>query len=203
MGSMLVGMARGGIDIRNLGSGNAGGTNALRTQGLAFALGVIVIDIGKGVFVTAVIPGLDLPQVGLDPELSRVWLTLACAAGAVAGHVWPMWYGFRGGKGAATLLGTLIVLDASTLLPVMVVWLLTIVLSGYVGLSTIIASAAAPIYVGVTRLPEGEPLFVYCVVMAIYIGLSHRTNIQRMIAGTENRVVGAMLFRPRNKQIDE
>ena len=144
MGSMLVGLARGGIDIRDMGSGNAGGTNALRTQGLLFALGVVGIDIGKGVFATAIIPGLDIPLVGTDPGLSRAWLTLACAAASVAGHVWPMWYGFRGGKGAATLVGTLIVLDVSIILPVIVVWVLTIVLTGFVGFSTIIAAAAAP-----------------------------------------------------------
>ena len=101
MGALIVGRIRGGIDIRNLGSGNAGGTNALRTQGIVFAIAVVLIDVGKGAFSTAVIPGLDLPFVGIDPEVSRVWLVLACAAAAVMGHVWPIWHKFRGGKGAA------------------------------------------------------------------------------------------------------
>ena len=67
MGSLLVGRLRGGVDIRTMGSGNAGGTNALRTQGWAFALGVVVIDIGKGVLGAGVVPGLDLPFVATDP----------------------------------------------------------------------------------------------------------------------------------------
>ena len=68
MGSMIVGKLRGGVDIRTQGSGNAGGTNALRTQGVMFALGVIVIDIGKGAIGAGVIPGLELPYVAEDPE---------------------------------------------------------------------------------------------------------------------------------------
>ena len=80
MGSMIVGRLRGGVDIREMGSGNAGGANALRTQGVAFALGVIVIDIGKGVIGTGVIPGLELPFIATDPEVSRTWLTLCCAS---------------------------------------------------------------------------------------------------------------------------
>ena len=78
MGSMVMGHVRGGIDIRTMGSGNAGGTNALRTQGVLFALGVIVVDIGKGALATAIVPSLNIPLVGLDPEVSRVWLTMSC-----------------------------------------------------------------------------------------------------------------------------
>ena len=101
MGSMIVGRLRGGVDIRELGSGNAGGTNALRTQGFGFALGVILIDIGKGVIGAGLVPGLELPFIAVDPEISRTWLTVSCAGAAVVGHVWPIFHGFRGGKGAA------------------------------------------------------------------------------------------------------
>ena len=87
MGAMIVGRFRGGVDIRRLGSGNAGGTNALRTQGLVFAIGVVIIDVGKGAFAAGVIPLLNIPFVGIDPTISRVWLTLACGAAAVFGHV--------------------------------------------------------------------------------------------------------------------
>ncbi len=105
MGSLIMGHIRGGVDIRTMGSGNAGGTNALRTQGFAFALGVVIIDVGKGVIGAGIIPGLDLPFIGASPEVSWTWLTISCATAAVIGHVWPMWHGFRGGKGAATLIG--------------------------------------------------------------------------------------------------
>ena len=198
MGSMVMGRLRGGVDIRTMGSGNAGGTNALRTQGWAFALGVIVIDVGKGYVGTGVVPGLDIPWVGVSADVSRTWLTLCCAAATVIGHVWPVWHEFRGGKGAATLVGTLIVIAPAVLIPVLSVWVIVLVVSGFVGLSTMSAAIAAPVYLAVTRLPDGQPVFIYCVVMAAYIVFSHRSNIRRMRAGTENRVSRAMLFGKRH-----
>lgn len=203
MGSMIVGLVRGGVDIRTMGSGNAGGTNALRTQGMLFAFGVIVVDIGKGALATAVVPALDLPLVGFDPEISRVWLTLTCGAASVAGHVWPMWHNFRGGKGAATLLGTLIVLEPSLVLPILLVWVWVLILSGFVGLATIIASVSAPVFLAISRLPEDQPLFIYCAALSICMALSHRSNIQRMRAGTESRVARLMLFRRDRNPFDD
>ena len=195
MGSLIMGQIRGGVDIRTMGSGNAGGTNALRTQGFAFALGVVIIDVGKGVVGAGFIPGLDLPFIGASPDVSRTWLTISCATAAVIGHVWPMWHGFRGGKGAATLIGTLIVLSPSIILPVLLTWLLVLGLSGFVGLSTMCAGIAAPIVIAITQLPDQQPVFIYCAGMAMYLIFSHRSNIARMRAGTENRVSRAMLFK--------
>lgn len=195
MGSMVVGRLRGGVDIRQLGSGNAGGTNALRTQGWIFALGVVVIDVGKGVLATGVVPGMDLPFIGVNAEISRTWLAISCAAAAVIGHVWPIWHQFRGGKGAATLIGTLIVLAPPILAPVLGAWLVVLALSGFVGLSTMCAGLTAPVVIALTRLPDDQPLFIYCAAMSIYLIFSHRSNIRRMLDGNENRVTKAMLFR--------
>ncbi|HZD52839.1 MAG TPA: glycerol-3-phosphate 1-O-acyltransferase PlsY [Woeseiaceae bacterium] len=194
LGSMVVGRLRGGVDIRTMGSGNAGGTNALRTQGLGFALGVVVIDVGKGAIAAGVIPAIQLPVLGDDPAISRDWLQYACGAAAVVGHVWPMWHRFRGGKGAATLIGTLIVLAPALILPVLIVWAWVLTLFGYVGLATMIAGVTAPVWVGVTRLPDGQPLFVYCVALALFVLFTHRSNIHRMLAGTEPRNRSLMLF---------
>ncbi len=199
MGSMVMGRIRGGVDIRTMGSGNAGGTNALRTQGWIFALGVVIVDVGKGVIGTGVVPGLELPFIAADPQISRVWLTLSCASASVIGHVWPMWHQFRGGKGAATLIGTLIVLAPSLIAPVLAVWLLVFLLSGFVGFATMTAGVAAPLVLGLTRLPNDQPVFIYCVAMSMYIIFSHRSNIQRMRDGTENRVTRAMLLRKRDQ----
>ena len=195
MGSMIMGGLRGGVDIRTVGSGNAGGTNALRTQGVIFALGVVIIDVAKGALVTSVVPHLDIPFVGLDPAVSRTWLVLCCAAAAVIGHVWPIWHRFRGGKGAATLFGTLIVLAPSLLLPVLLVWAWILSLFGYVGLATMAAGLTAPLYLAATRLPDDQPIFIYCVVLSLYLIFSHRSNIQRMRDGTEFRNTRLMLFR--------
>ncbi|HEX5765436.1 MAG TPA: glycerol-3-phosphate 1-O-acyltransferase PlsY [Woeseiaceae bacterium] len=195
MGSMIVGKLRGGVDIRSMGSGNAGGTNALRTQGWKFALGVLAIDIGKGAFAAGVVPSLNLPVVGTDPSISRVWLTLSCAAAAVIGHVWPVWHNFRGGKGAATLIGTLIVLAPSLILPVLLVWAWILTLFGYVGLATMTAALFAPLYLALTRLPGDQPLFIYSLVLSLFLLYCHRSNIRRMLAGTESRNTHLMIFR--------
>lgn len=197
MGSLVMGRIRGGVDIRTMGSGNAGGTNALRTQGWTFALGVMIIDIGKGVIGTGVVPGIELPIVGISQDVSREWLTLCCAAGSVIGHVWPMWHQFRGGKGAATLVGTLIVLAPFLLLPVVGAWVVVLVLSGYVGLSTMVAGFVAPVVLALVRLPEDQPVFIYCAAMSMYLVFSHRSNIRRMLEGSETRTRGAMIFHRR------
>ena len=99
LGSLLVGFFYGGVDIRKLGSGNAGGTNALRTQGKAFALFVMLIDIGKGILAAAVIPPLELPGVGIDTSVDRSLVLYGVAFAAILGHVFPVWFGFRGRQG--------------------------------------------------------------------------------------------------------
>lgn len=203
MGSLVVGRLRGGVDIRTMGSGNAGGTNALRTQGWPFALAVIVIDVSKGAIATGFVPGLDLPFVGIDPAISREWLMFCCAAAAVVGHVWPIWHNFRGGKGAATVLGTLIVLDAGLILPIVLVWAWVLTLSGYVGLSTMLAALFVPFYLALTRLPAEQPLFIYSVAIAMFMVFNHRSNIRRMIAGTESRNKHLMIFRRREPDPDD
>jgi glycerol-3-phosphate acyltransferase PlsY len=198
MGSMIVGKIR-GVDIRRMGSGNPGGTNALRTQGWKFAVGVMAIDVGKGAIGTGLIPALELPGVGADPSISRVWLMLSCATAAVVGHVWPVWHQFRGGKGAATLIGTLTVLAPGLIMPVLLVWAWMLTLFGYVGLATVSAGLFAPVYLALTRLPGDQPLFVYSAVLSVYLVYSHRSNIRRMLAGTEFRNTHLMLFRRKDK----
>jgi glycerol-3-phosphate acyltransferase PlsY len=204
MGAMIVGKLRGGIDIRTMGSGNAGGTNALRTQGFLFALGVVIIDIGKGYVGAGIVPGLEIPFAPTDPEISRTWLTLCCAAASVFGHVWPIYHRFQGGKGAATVIGTLIVLGPELILPLVLVWAWVLVMSGYVGLATMIAATSVPLWIGITRLPDEQPLFIYTALMAAFIIRWHRSNIQRMREGTEHRNTRLMLFsRKRRSGADE
>jgi len=197
MGAMIIGKLRGGVDIRTMGSGNAGGTNALRTQGILFALGVVIIDIGKGAIGAGIVPELNVPFVPEDPMLSRTWLTICCAAAVVLGHVWPIYHNFKGGKGAGTLIGTLIVLGPKLIIGVLLVWAWVLVISGYVGLATMCAASALPIYLGIGLRLEDQPLFIYTAVMAMLVIFWHRANIQRMRDGTEHRNTGAMLFRRR------
>jgi len=198
MGAMIVGRLRGGVDIRTMGSGNAGGTNALRTQGVLFALGVVVLDIGKGVIGAGLVPGLNIPFVPEDPEISRTWLTLVCGAAAVFGHVWPIYHGFKGGKGAATLIGTLVILAPKLIIGVLLVWAWIVVMTGYIGLATMTAASALPVWLGFKHLPDNQPLFIYLVVMAAFVIYWHRSNIQRMRLGTEDRNTRLMLFKSRD-----
>jgi glycerol-3-phosphate acyltransferase PlsY len=195
LGSLVVGRLR-GVDIREQGSGNAGGTNALRTQGARFALGVVVIDVGKALLAVGVLPGLALPGIGLDAAVNRNWLAVACAAAAVIGHVYPVWHEFRGGKGAATLIGTVAVLAPAALLPVFAVWLACVMLTGYVGLATMLATLALPVWVAIVQ-PGNTALLLFGVAMTAFIAYTHRSNIARMRAGNENRARRLWLLRPR------
>ncbi len=195
MGALMLGALK-GVDIRTLGSGNAGGTNALRTQGKLFALGVVCIDIGKGWFAARVLPGLDLPGVAIDPAVSRGWLAVACAAGATLGHVYPVWWEFRGGKGAATILGVLLGLEPRLLAPVLGIWLAIVVLTGFVGLGTMLAVATLPVAVHL-MVPGNAALLAFALAMAAFVVYTHRDNIARMRAGTENRARRLWLLRPR------
>lgn len=195
MGALVIGKLRGGVDIRTMGSGNAGGTNALRTQGLIFAVGVVIIDIGKGVIGAGVVPELNVPFIAEDPMLSRTWLTLCCSAAAVLGHVWPIYHGFKGGKGAGTLIGTLVILGPNLIIGVLLIWAWVLVVSGFVGLATMSAASALPIYLAFVMQLEDQPLFIYTAVMAMCIIFWHRSNIQRMRDGTEHRNTGLMVFR--------
>jgi glycerol-3-phosphate acyltransferase PlsY len=195
IGSLLFGRLR-GVDIRTQGSGNAGGTNALRTQGWAFALGVIVVDVGKALLAVGWLPSADLPGLHPDPSVDRDWLTVACATAVVVGHVYPVWHEFRGGKGAATLVGTVLVLAPIALVPIVEVWLLTVMLTGYVGLGTMLGSATLPVYLAVAS-PQRTPLIVYGVLMSAFIVYTHRSNVRRMRAGSENRARRLWLLRPR------
>jgi acyl phosphate:glycerol-3-phosphate acyltransferase len=195
IGSLLLGRLR-GVDIRTQGSGNAGGTNALRTQGKLFALGVILIDVGKAVLAVGVLPGLALPGIGIDAAVDHEWLAVACAIAVVLGHVYPVWYEFRGGKGAATMLGAVAVLAPLALVPVIVVWLLCVLATGYVGLATMLGTLTLPIYFATTE-PLRMPLLAFGLVMAVFVVFTHRANVQRMRAGSENRARRLWLLRPR------
>jgi glycerol-3-phosphate acyltransferase PlsY len=198
MGALLVGVVR-GVDIREQGSGNAGGTNALRTQGFWFAAATVVVDVGKGWLAAGWLPGLEIPGIAADPAVARGWLTTACAAAAVTGHVWPLFHEFRGGKGGATLVGALLALAPMIVAIVLAVWFVVVMLTGFVGLATMTAAVSVPVAIWAFG-PAGEPLLSFAVAMAALVVFAHRTNIGRMNAGTEPRMNRLWLLRPRNRR---
>lgn len=195
MGALILG-AFSGVDIRTLGSGNAGGTNALRTRGKAFALGVVVIDVLKGWLVVAWLPGITLPMMPSTTNMSLDWVTGACAVAAVIGHLYPVWFDFRGGKGAATTVGVVLGMAPTMMGPLLLVWVLTLVSTGYVGLATMLAVSMLP----VTAAASDPPALSRLVAMLVIAGLviyAHRANLTRMLEGNEHRARRVWLFRPR------
>jgi glycerol-3-phosphate acyltransferase PlsY len=194
LGSMILGRLR-GVDIRSMGSGNAGATNALRTQGKGFGLSVLVLDIGKGVLAVLWLPALVLPGVALDADVSRQWLALACGFAVILGHVYPVWFGFRGGKGVATVVGVVGALEPRLLLPLFSCWFIVLLLTGYVGLASMLAGVA--LVVAVYVFDAGDtPLLAFCILITAFVIFTHRANIARMAAGTEHRA-RLWLFRSR------
>src|SRR5580765_2427543 len=145
MGSLIVGRFFGGAAIRTQGSGNAGGTNALRTQGKIFALWVMIIDIGKGVAAAWLVPVIPLPVPGGE-MLTGPWTAAVCGMFCIVGHVFPLYYGFRGGKGAATYVGVTAVLAPLALLPGLLVFAATLTLTGFVGLSTVLSTFSIALF---------------------------------------------------------
>ena len=187
MGGLVVGYVRGGVDIRAVGSGNVGGTNALRTQGKAFAFFVILIDVGKGIVAVAFLPLLRFPGIGFDPEIDRELLTYAVGLAAVVGHVFPVWADFRGGKGGATAAGLLAYLAPAVAVPVIGAWLVVVFFTGYVGLATVSAAWLGAVYVALTGLPEQRSFLIFASLLAAFITYTHRGNLRRMWDGTESR----------------
>lgn len=190
-GSLLVGKLV-GVDIRQRGSGNAGGTNAFRTLGWKFALAVVAIDIGKGALAAGLGLALHQPQAPVGAPVQG----LMAAAAAALGHTWPLFFGFRGGKGAATLVGGLAVLWPLALAPLLLLWVLVLTLTGYVGLSTVSAGLgllALAVWQGATSL--ADPRLGFALFAAGFLLFTHRDNLRRLARGTEHRFERARVWK--------
>ena len=172
-GLLLTRMAGLG-DVRAIGSGNIGATNVLRTGRKGLAAATLLLDALKGT--AAVLLAARL----LGPEPA-----LAAALGAFLGHTFPVWLGFRGGKGVATYIGVLIALDWRAALIFALVWLGVAVASRYSSLSALIASAVTPLVVW--WLGRGDAALLIAL-LALILWLKHRSNIARLMAGTEGRI---------------
>jgi glycerol-3-phosphate acyltransferase PlsY len=185
-GSLLLGRLK-NIDIRKLGSGNAGGTNALRTQGIGFALGAVIIDVGKGALAVSVLPLLFLKFHLLGPSPSGLIIYL-CGGAAVFGHCYPVWHGFKGGKGAATLIGVLLVITPVVVMYVLLIFVILLIITGFVGPNTVIASLSASVIYAIRHENFlDQTTFWFLVVMGLFIVFTHRENLQRVFQRTEKR----------------
>ena len=198
IGSLVVARLTDGVDIRTLGSGNPGATNALRTQGKKVALAVLLIDLTKGWVATAVIATWVVPAgIAAATAPLAAWSASVCGIAVMLGHVYPLWYGFRGGKGVATLLGAVLGINARLLLPMVLAWLTVVIAFGYVGLASILGAVALAVAVALTR--GGTPLLVFGILSVLLILYTHRANLARMRAGTEPRARRLWLFGTRRR----
>jgi glycerol-3-phosphate acyltransferase PlsY len=195
-GSLLLGRILGGPDIRTLGSGNAGGTNALRARGKWFALAVMVVDIGKGFVATAWLPAVFPALAGQEPLVSTALISVCSAGAVIVGHCYPVWFDFAGGKGAATAVGVLMALSPQLLLPGVVMWVIVVAVTGFVGLATMIAAAVLPLFLAFTHPSGNRELLVFLLLLAVFIVYTHRTNIRRLLQRQENRMEKLMIRRP-------
>ena len=197
-GSMLMGKLK-GVDIREMGSGNAGGTNAFRAMGTTFALGVLFIDVLKGFIAVIFVPLLQLGGLLTTNIIDIELLHIICGTGVVLGHVFPIYYGFKGGKGAGTMAGVLLALFPNYLIIGIPIWLAVLVFSGYVGLSTMIVGIVLPICT-FFFYSKGidSPFGFFSVMIAVFIIFTHRSNINRMLVGNENRFEKIMIFHRKN-----
>jgi acyl phosphate:glycerol-3-phosphate acyltransferase len=166
-----------GVDVRTQGSGNAGATNVLRTAGKALAVGTMALDVGKGVAAVML-----MRSVTYDPR----WLGAAALA-AVLGHVFPVWFGFRGGKGVATAIGGFGVLAPWAILAVVGVFALVVAATRFVSLGSVTAACVLPLAMRLLfHAPDAE--VVAAAATTLLLVVSHRANIRRLLGGTERRL---------------
>lgn len=167
-----------GIDIKKEGSGNAGTTNVLRVLGKKAAAATLIIDILKGVF--AVLLGMGVGAYLLQPDYALV-LTMVCGFAAFLGHIWPLAFGFKGGKGVATAIGIIMTVDVKLGLLVATVALLVIALSKRVSAGSVIGAIFFPI----AAYFVNPSYTLWAILMALVVIIKHRENIKRLLSGTE------------------
>lgn len=182
LGSVPGGLVLGrlaGVDLRAHGSGNAGATNAVRARGAWFGAAVFLFDAAKGIVAAALLPHLAAAPAA--------WLAEACAGAVVVGHVFPVWFGFRGGKGFATALGAILMLSPLALAVVAGVWVIVLLLTGYVSAATLCGAVAFPVFVGIRDGGSAPDLLGFAVALALFLVFTHRSNLRRLARGNEHR----------------
>lgn len=182
---LLLGRIFRGVDIRESGSRNIGATNAGRVLGRPFGLLAFALDFGKGWFSSAVLA----PALAASDE--NPWtLAVLCAGAAVVGHVWPLYLRFRGGKAVATTSGAIVGIDPLVFLAGGLAWLVTLAVTRFVGLSSMVMAVVFPLaaWWRMDARGYGIEVVVGLSVLTVLILARHRANMGRMLAGTEPRI---------------
>ena len=194
--SIIMGKLVKGIDIREHGSGNAGGTNVFRVLGWKPALVVLIVDAGKGWLPPAV---LAIYFIDYMPISDLGFIQIACGFASILGHTYTIFAKFKGGKGVGTLGGMLIALFPFATPLCLMVFIITLMTTGYVSVGSMLASASLPFFLfilpAVTSIsPPSLSLMIFSLLVPWFIVFTHRSNIGRLRDGTENRFEKAMIF---------
>lgn len=185
--AILAGKLQKNIDIRQHGSGNAGATNVLRVLGWKTALIVLLIDMFKGF-----VPVFWIPGLFYGPGETYFYMQVVAAAAAVAGHIWTVFAGFKGGKGVGTSAGVFLGLAPVPLLFALGVFVIVVAISRYVSLGSILSALVFLLviivqkYIFVMDIPD--LLFYLAILIVVLIWFLHRANIRRLLSGTENKI---------------
>jgi len=181
--SFLVTRITKGVDIRKYGSGNVGATNVLRTAGKAPALIALIGDVLKGVIAVTLLAKITYPVSGIiDYDSFRILLGLS----VICGHIWPVFLGFKGGKGVATTTGVLLFICPKALGVAAFVWILTVIVTKYVSLGSLLGSLALPIVTAI--MGKSIQLVIFTITLCIISSYKHKTNIIRLINGEEPKI---------------
>lgn len=183
--AVWLGRAVYGIDVREHGSGNAGATNTFRILGKKAAIPVMLIDIGKAYAASNLI--LLLTQF-IPGSASFLYLQISLGIMAVIGHIYPVFAGFRGGKGIASLFGMILAIHAPTALICLGVFVLVLVLTHYVSLGSMLAALAYPFLVFFIFTTVSHALVFFGILVCFLVFYTHRKNVIRLLSGTESKI---------------
>lgn len=173
-----------GIDVREHGSGNAGATNTLRILGKSAGFSVLFIDFLKGLLAASLV--MFNHTLAVDTE-AYFNMQMLLGAMAVLGHVYPVFAGFKGGKGIATLIGVITAMSGWLALSCFVTFVIIVSISKYISLGSMVSAILSPLYVGLIYDWQ-QPTFLYfCIAIAVLVVYTHRANIGRLRAGNENK----------------
>ncbi len=192
--SVWIGKAFYNIDVREFGSGNAGATNTFRVLGKKAGIPVLIIDILKGSFAVS-LSFLSVYEINSDAFIN---LQLALGIAALIGHIFPLFAGFRGGKGVATILGVVFCILPVACSIALLVFLFTLLISRIVSLSSMIAGLSFPFILNLLLHNQNKVLAIFSIVVSTLLIITHRKNIRRLLKKEESKV---NLFSAKNKSV--
>lgn len=186
--AVWLGQAFYGVDVREYGSGNAGATNTFRVLGKKAGLAVMIIDISKGYTATKLAYFIGLSVTG--PRFSAQFVNYELALGVIAvmGHLFPIFAGFRGGKGVATLFGMVLAVNPAAALLCVIVFVVVLLTTKYVSLSSICAGFTFPIGIVFVLQSSVKSEVLYGICVCVLILVTHQKNIERLLKGKESKV---------------